>query len=110
MQEINIYDSEGNIIYDLVQWDKDVKIYITEPEIDKAYNVHFFNRNNNEAMVVQSTYENGTLCSIVPNDILTEDLPINGYVFIDKNGEYKSLYYLKYFYSEKSKASGLCLF
>ena len=80
MQEINIYDSEGNIIYDLVQWDKDVKIYITEPEIDKAYNVHFFNRNNNEAMVVQSTYENGTLCSIVPNDILTEELPINGYV------------------------------
>ena len=47
MQEINIYDSEGNIIYDLVQWDKDVKIYITEPEIDKAYNVHFFYRNNN---------------------------------------------------------------
>ena len=48
MQEINIYDSEGNIIYDLVQWDKDVKIYITETEIDKAYNVHFFNRNNKE--------------------------------------------------------------
>lgn len=103
MQEINIYDSEGNIIYDLVQWDKDVKIYITEPEIDKAYNVHFFNRNNNEAMVVQSTYENGTLCSIVPNDILTEDLPINGYVFIDKNGEYKSLYYFRILIRKRAK-------
>ena len=103
MQEINIYDSEGNIIYDLVQWDKDVKIYITEPEIDKAYNVHFFNRNNNEAMVVQSTYENGTLCSIVPNDILTEELPINGYVFIEKNGEYKSLYCFRILVRKRAK-------
>ena len=103
MQEINIYDSEGNIIYDLVQWDKDVKIYITEPEIDKAYNVHFFNRNNNEAMVVQSTYENGTLCSIVPNDILTEELPINGYVFIEKNGEHKSLYCFRILVRKRAK-------
>ena len=103
MQEINIYDSEGNIIYDLVQWDKDVKIYITEPEIDKAYNVHFFNRNNNEAMVVQSTYENGTLCSIVPNDILTEELPINGYVVIEKNGEYKSLYCFRILVRKRAK-------
>lgn len=103
MQEINIYDSEGNIIYDLAQWDQNVKIYITEPEIDKAYNVHFFNRNNNEAMVVQSTYENGTLCSIVPNDILTEELPINGYVVIEKNGEYKSLYCFRILVRKRAK-------
>lgn len=103
MQEINIYDSEGNIIYDLAQWDQDVKIYITEPEIDKAYNVHFFNRNNNEAMVVQSTYENGTLCSTVPNDILTEELPINGYVFIEKNGEHKSLYCFRILVRKRAK-------
>ena len=103
MQEINIYDSEGNIIYDLAQWDQDIKIYIKEQKIDKAYNVHFFNRNNDEAMVVPSTYENGTLCSPVPNDLLTEDLPINGYVFIDKNGEYKSLYYFRILVRKRTK-------
>lgn len=103
MQEINIYDSEGNIIYELAQWDQDIKIYIKEQKIDKAYNVHFFNRNNDEAMVVPSTYENGTLCSPVPNDLLTEDLPINGYVFIDKNGEYKSLYYFRILVRKRTK-------
>lgn len=93
MQEITVFDLNNNSIINLVQWDKDVKIYVKEDEIDKAYNVHFFNKNHEgTAMVVESTYQDGTLSTVVPNDLLTESYPITGYIYVEKNHEHKSIY------------------
>lgn len=93
MQEITVFDINGNSITNLVQWDKDVKIHVTEDEIDDAYNVHFFNQNNIDvAMVVESTYQENTLSATVPNDLLSEPYPITGYIYIEKNNEHKSVY------------------
>lgn len=51
MQEITIFDINNNSVNSLVQWDKNVKVFVQEDEIDKAYKVHFFNQNNiDEAM------------------------------------------------------------
>ena len=105
MQEITIYDINGNSLISLAQWDKNVKIRVKETEIDKAYNVHFFNKNNNEAMVVKSSYQDGILSAMIPNDILTEPFPILGYVFVDKNDEQKSTYYFRITIKKRPKPS-----
>lgn len=77
---------------DLVQWDKDVLIHINHPDITKAYNVHFFNSLCDEALVVTSTYSSGDLKVKIPNKLLTQSLPITGYVYIIEGNESKSLY------------------
>lgn len=105
MQEITIYDINGNSLIDLVQWDKNVRIFAKENEIDKAYNVHFFNKNNTEAMVVESTYQDGILSAMIPNDILIESYPIIGYIFVDKNNEQKSIYCFRITVRKRPKPS-----
>lgn len=105
MQEITIYDINGNSLIDLVQWDKNVKIFAKENEIDKAYDVHFFNKNNTEAMVVESTYQDGILSAMIPNDILIESYPIIGYIFVDKNNEQKSIYCFRITVRKRPKPS-----
>lgn len=96
MQEITIYNKNGEPLTELAQWDKNIQIQICEKDIDDAYNVHFINCNSKEAMVVKSTYQDGTLCTVVPNDILTEPHPITGYVWAGNDTktdeEHKSTY------------------
>ena len=96
MQEITIYNKNGEPLTELGQWDKNVLIQICEKDIDDAYNVHFINCNSKEAMVVKSTYQDGTLYAAVPNDILTEPHPITGYIWTGDDTkadeEHKSIY------------------
>ena len=96
MQEITIYNKNGDPLTELAQWDKNVLIQICEKDIDDAYNVHFINCNSKEAMVVKSTYQDGTLYAVVPNDILTEPHPITGYIWagddVETDEEHKSIY------------------
>lgn len=92
MQEITIYNKNNEPLTELAQWDKNIQLQIREKEIDAAYKVHFFNCNSKEAMVMESTYEDGTLTVPVPNDILMEPHPITGYVWMEKNSEEKSVF------------------
>lgn len=100
MQEIYVYDKNDNQLTHLTQWDKNVVIHFKDAPLDKATNVHFFNCNSKEAMVMSATYKNGTLTSQVPNDILTEPHTITGYIWVDEDSkdinyeskEHKSVY------------------
>lgn len=93
MQEIVVYDIENNILDTLVQWDKGIKIYIKETDIDQAYDVHFTNCNSESAMIIPSEYNEGVLSVSVPNDILTEPHVIVGYICVTNNtDEFKSIY------------------
>ena len=51
--EINAYDVDGNDIMNLVQWDKDVYIYIQESSIGSAQPMHFYNERSEMAYVVE---------------------------------------------------------
>lgn len=95
MQEIVVYDSQGNSLTSLVQWDSDVCVYIKVDEIESAYRVHFFNNTLEESLVVDSTYSSGILKAKIPNLLLTQPLIIFGYVSVVKDGETKSLYGFK---------------
>ena len=92
MQEITIYDIEDNTLTNLVQWDSDVKIFVKEDGIDAAYKVHFFNCKSVDAMVMESTYANGVLSTVIPNDLLRDSHPITGYIYVEKDNEHKSVY------------------
>lgn len=82
MQEIIPCDINGDSICGLVQWDRNIHIYLKDEKIDKAYHVHFFNDMMNQAFVVESTYDNGVLSVKIPNDLLTQPRTITGYVAI----------------------------
>lgn len=59
MYEINCYDSYGNTIDYLTQWDYNRKLimYIDNYDLSYAPEVHFCNQNSLEALVVQSVVE-----------------------------------------------------
>lgn len=86
MYHVEIYDSDGNSINSLVQWDTNVYIYIKHPMIKSAYTVHFFNKDSSEALLVESEFENNTLKVKVPNDLLTCSKNIYGYVVVYFSG------------------------
>lgn len=74
-----------------MQWDDEVYIRIDEPEIDQAYNVHFFNQTTDQAYVVRSEFTDGILIVKIPNTLLTQPHTIYGYVFIVNNDGNKSV-------------------
>lgn len=92
MKEITVYDTSGNSITDLVQWDTDVVVCIKEEEITKPCKVHFFNSESDAAYAVQGVYENGKLKAKIPNVLLWQPYTIIGYVHVEENSEGKSIY------------------
>ena len=92
MQEIAVYDLDGNTLTNLVQYDTDVYIHIKDSRITAAYQVQFFNSTSESALVMKSTYSNGVLSVKIPNDLLSQPYTITGYVNVKKNGESKCLY------------------
>lgn len=80
MQEITVYDAYGDSLTNLVQWDKDVSIYVEDSEIDTAYQMHFFNSTMDEALVVSTEYSDGVLKAKIPNILLTQPHAIIGYI------------------------------
>lgn len=92
MQEIAVYDLDGNTLTNLVQYDTDVYVYIKDSRIAEAYQVHFFNSVSEKALVMDSSYGSGTLSVKVPNNLLEQPYTITGYVNVKKSGENKSLY------------------
>ena len=52
MQEIMVYDLNGNSLSTLVQWDKNVGVQFIGIEINETARVHFFTNDMEEAYVV----------------------------------------------------------
>lgn len=105
MQEIIACDVNGNSITSLVQWDSNVYIYLSDTDIDRAYQVHFFNNVMDEALVVDSSFSDGKLKVKIPNKLLIQPYIITGYVDIVKNDESKCLYGFKINIRKKPKPS-----
>lgn len=90
--EVNAYDVDGNIIINLVQWDRDVYIYIHDSGIDAVYPMHFYNDRSESAYVVETAYADGVLKAKIPNLLLEQPYSIIGYVYISKDNGYRSIY------------------
>lgn len=93
MQEIIVYDSNGNSLPPLVQWDKNVSVQFPDLEIDGTPRVHFFTNDMEESyVVIPETAANNRLTAKIPNVLLTQHHTITGYLNTTNNEEVKSIY------------------
>lgn len=87
------YDINGNIVTSLAQWDSDVNIYLSDPQITKSYTVHFCSASDDEyAIPMEGVYSGNRLRVQVPNAFLRVPYPITVYVYIDIDGGYRSVF------------------
>ena len=87
--EITCFDTDGNPIEYLTQWDSDQKIVIVINDCEQDYltfapEVHFSNSSRkDEALVVRSTVKNhDTIIANIPNVLLQEPYPLFVYVYL----------------------------
>lgn len=80
MKDVLIYNSLGEQLIRLAQWDRDVYVSIEDTGITTNYPVHFFNKNSDQAYAVESTYSGGKLKAKIPDHLLREPYTICGYV------------------------------
>lgn len=80
MKDVLIYNSLGEQLIRLAQWDRDVYVSIEDAGITTNYPVHFFNKNSDQAYVVESTYSEGKLKAKIPDHLLREPYTICGYI------------------------------
>ncbi len=75
------FDCYGTYTTDSVyQWDLNRRLAIRGLDYDSAPAIHFSNKKSTEALVVQSTIEDGVIYCDVPNILLQEPYDIVGYV------------------------------
>lgn len=75
------FDCYGSYTTDSVyQWDLNRRLAIRGLDYDSAPAIHFSNKKSKEALVVQSTIEDGVIYCDVPNILLQEPYDIVGYV------------------------------
>lgn len=77
MHEMNVLDLDGNKIKHFTQWDQNQKIIIEGMTFTAAPQVHFYNEKSISAHTMESELLNDLQIEVeVPNDLLTENLPI----------------------------------
>lgn len=93
--DVDAYDKNGNVITNLVQWDRDVYVYVSldrEQDSDKSLLMNFFNCSSGVAYVVDTSFENKMLFAKIPNILLQESRPITGYISLSgTDGEHAIL-------------------
>lgn len=99
-------DINGNSLIDLVQWDKNIYIYLKDTNITQVYPVHFFNKLSDEALVVNSVdFIDDSLKVKIPNILLTQPYTINGYINVINNDTSRCIYSFQIAIKKKPKPS-----
>ena len=75
------YDSDGNVLKSLYQWDNNQTITISGLDVSQAPVFHFSNRLNTLALVVAPTISGSSVTANVPNLLLQQAEPIICYVY-----------------------------
>lgn len=89
---ISCFDSQGNSINHLTQWDLNQTLYIYDWNYDENPIFHFCNKNSDKAFVVTGEVNSGVVSVNVPNALLEESCPVIAYIFLysdaDNDGEF----------------------
>ncbi len=87
------FDENGTPISNLVQWDKNVYIYIKDLGENIPSAVQFFNNSMTETLVVDSIESVANYYKVkIPNILLTHPKPIIGYINITNSTEVRCKY------------------
>lgn len=76
MASIVCYDSNGNPLKHLTQWDSNQTITVVGVETSPLPTFHFFNRHSEQALVVSPSTSGNAVSVPVPNILLQQALPI----------------------------------
>lgn len=79
----------GETVRSLAQWDLGQTLYIYDTNYPVAPMFQYSNQNTPEALTVQSSYVEGVLQCVVPNQLMIDPYPITCYIYIpegEKNG------------------------
>ena len=85
MYEINCFDSYGDSINYLTQWDYNRKLVmnLNGYDLTVAPEIHFSNKKREDALVVQSVVSSDNLVTVdIPNILLQEPYPLLVYVYL----------------------------
>ena len=93
MKNIKCYDSNGNALEYMYQWDSNQTIVMKNLGLSSAPNCHFSNRNRKTALVVPSDLLGSDVVVSVPNYVLQEAVPVLLHVNCNlSDGSSKTLY------------------
>ena len=92
MKNIKCYDSNGNVLEYMYQWDSNQTIVLKNLGLSSAPNCHFSNRKRKTAYVVESALSGADVIVSVPNFILQDPYPILIHINCDDNGSSRTVY------------------
>lgn len=85
MIKVTCYDSSGNPLDYLTQWDIGQTIVVKGATTIVEPVFHFCNRRSTEALVVPSKISDDSIIAPIPNLLLQEDLPIIAHMYYQKS-------------------------
>lgn len=103
IQNIRAFDVNGNYLDALVQWDRDVYVYVEDEAITAGYPAHWCHNGDTEALVTTSTYTDGKLKIKCPNILLQEPKAIYLYIYVPIDGGNRSIYRIRFNVIERPK-------
>lgn len=72
MSTIRCYDKDGSIIDELYQWDKNVKVTISDIDTSNVSELHFCNRKSEVALRVAADKTGNSISAYIPRDLLCQ--------------------------------------
>lgn len=81
MSNIVCYDSDGNLLDGLYQWDTNQTITVKGVDTSSVPDFHFCNRFSDVALVVTPTLSGGSLTAEIPNILLQQGEPITVFIY-----------------------------
>lgn len=103
IQNVRAFDINGSYLDALVQWDRDVYVYIEDEAITAGYPAHWCHQGDVEALVTTSTYESGKLKIKCPNILLRESKAIYLYIYVPIDNGNRSIYRVRFNVIERPK-------
>lgn len=71
--------------FGLTQWDKGQKLKIIWEDVPEKFQVHFSSRGADEAVVVETTSENGVAVADIPDELLKVGADIFAWIYLSEN-------------------------
>lgn len=87
MRNVKCYDSDGNILKLLYQWDCNQTLYFTGIPTSPTPVFHFCNKNSVEALVVNSTRMDDGVIVDVPNILLQDSDPLIIFIYLNTGND-----------------------
>ena len=92
MLTVACYDTDGNPLNGLVQWDMGVTVRVSGVESSPTPKVHMSQSGRDKAVIVSSSAQNGGIQFTVPSVILQKGTPIVVYLYYGSGSNARSKY------------------